>query len=226
MELRIGGEDAPFLEIPLAPDREACCAVEQLLTLRARRIRLRTRALTTTMFARLLLGDVFLHGIGGAKYDELGDEIVRGFFGIEPPSYLTLSMTLWMGLGEEPATPERYRAVARQLRDLEYNPDRHLDGSVAPDVQGWVEAKRRAIALPVGTHPERLARFREIRRCNEGLRPVTAAARSALSEERSRLAAGLRRNALARSREYAFVLHSRSRLRSAMARAVPSAFDP
>ena len=78
MQLRIGGDAEPLMEIPLAPDREACCAVEQLLTLPARRIRLRTRALTTTMFARYLLGDLFVHGIGGAKYDELGDEIVAG----------------------------------------------------------------------------------------------------------------------------------------------------
>src|SRR5206468_3595384 len=54
MELRINGEDEPFLELPLSPDREACCAVEALRTLPARRIRLRTRALTTTMFARLI----------------------------------------------------------------------------------------------------------------------------------------------------------------------------
>ncbi len=81
----------PFLEIPLAPDREACCAVEALRDLPGRGIRLRTRALTTTMFARLFLGDLFVHGIGGAKYDELGDEIVRGFFRLEPPAFLTLS---------------------------------------------------------------------------------------------------------------------------------------
>ena len=61
-------------------------------------VRLRTRALTTTMFCRFMLGDLFLHGIGGAKYDELGDEIARRFFRIEPPSFLTVSMTLWLGL--------------------------------------------------------------------------------------------------------------------------------
>ena len=105
MELRIGGDGEPLMEIPLEPDREGCCAVEQLLTLPARRIRLRTRALTTTMFARLLLGDLFFHGIGGAKYDELGDEIVREFFGIEPPDFLTLSITLWLDLGIDPGDP-------------------------------------------------------------------------------------------------------------------------
>ncbi len=73
MQLRIDGEEEVLLDLPLGPDREACCAVDRLLTLPDRKLRLRTRALTTTMFARLLLGDLFLHGIGGAKYDELGD---------------------------------------------------------------------------------------------------------------------------------------------------------
>ena len=31
----------------------------------------------TTMFARLLLGDTFLHGIGGAKYDQVTDSMKR-----------------------------------------------------------------------------------------------------------------------------------------------------
>ena len=86
MDLRIAGEDEVLIELPLAPDREACCAVERLRDLAARSIRLRTRALTTTLFSRFLLGDLFIHGIGGAKYDELGDEIARRFFGIEPPA--------------------------------------------------------------------------------------------------------------------------------------------
>jgi hypothetical protein len=224
MELRISGETEPFLEIPLAPDREACCAVEQLQDLPGRRIRLRTRALTTTLFARMLLGDIFLHGIGGAKYDELGDEIAREFYGFEPPSYLTLSMTLWLGLGDDPAAPGQLHEVERALRDLTYNPDRHLAAPVPPELWRRVEAKREAIAAPVETHPKRVARFRAIRRCNEALQGAVQPARAELLERRAELLEGLRRNAVARNREYAFVLHSEERLRAAMARAVPSAF--
>src|SRR5262249_53144289 len=58
MDLRIAGDDEVLIELPLAADREACCAVERLRDLAARSIRLRTRALTTTMFSRFLLGDL------------------------------------------------------------------------------------------------------------------------------------------------------------------------
>ena len=45
---------------------------------------LRPRALTLTLFARVCLGDFFIHGIGGGKYDEVTDAIIRDYFGIEP----------------------------------------------------------------------------------------------------------------------------------------------
>jgi len=220
MELRIGGEDAPFLEIPLAPDRDACCAVEALQDLPGLGIRLRTRALTTTLFARYLLGDLFVHGIGGAKYDELGDELARGFFGIEPPTFLTLSLTQWLGLEADDATPDRLRMVERTLRDLDFNPDRHLpeprpDGARAP-----VEAKWVAIGGEVATRRQRLDRLRAIRRANEALLPWTSGARSALLGERDAIRAGLKRNAVVRSREYAFPLHGEGRLRAAMTRLI------
>lgn len=218
MQLRIGGEAEPLMEIPLGPDREACCAVDQLRTLPARGVRLRTRALMTTMFARLLLGDLFVHGIGGAKYDELGDEVLRVFFGIEPPGFLTLSLTLWMGLGDDPASGDRLGAVDRKIRDLTYNPDRHFDGPLDPEALSWVEAKHRAIVGPVETRADRVARYHAIRRCNEALQPLVEAAQRQLERERADLLLGLRQNELARNREYAFVLHSERKLRPVMAR--------
>jgi hypothetical protein len=224
MELRLEGEDEPFLEIPLGPDREACCAVEQLAALPARGVRLRTRALTTTMFARLLLGDLFLHGIGGAKYDELGDEVARGFFGLEPPPYMTLSMTLRLGLGADPEAPRRLEALQRTLRDLTYNPDRHLGGAATADAEAvrWAESKRAAIAAPVETRRQRRERFRSIRHCNEALQGHVSALRHRLTAERGRLAAAVARDAVARSREYALVLHSRHRFRDALSRNIPA----
>jgi hypothetical protein len=218
VELRIAGEDAPFLELPVSADRDACCAVELLRDLPGRGVRIRTRALTTTMFARYLLGDLFVHGIGGAKYDELGDEVARGFFGIEPPTFLTLSMTRWIGIEPDPASPEDLRAVERSLRDLEFNPDRHLPEPRPHEARAAVEAKWLAIEGEIVTRRQRLDRLRAIRKANEALIPWTADARSSLIEERDRLRAGLRFNAVARSREFAFPLHGEGRLREAMGR--------
>lgn len=214
MELRIAGEDEPFVELPLGPDREACCAVERLMELPSRKIRLRTRALTTTLVSRLLIGDSFVHGIGGAKYDELGDEIIRAFFHVAAPGFVTLSQTLWLGLPERPGTPERLHQVERRLRDLTYNADRFL----SPDdpLQGaLVREKRQALAAPVETRRQRIARDEEIKRLNAELLPVFEAEREELADERRRIAADVAHNTLARGRSFPFVLHSADHLQAA-----------
>jgi hypothetical protein len=223
IELRIAGEDKPFIELPLAADRDACCAIEGLQSLPGQGLRLRTRALTTTMFARYLLGDLFVHGIGGAKYDELGDEVARGFFQIEPPAFLTLSLTEWLGLEDDPATIDRFRRVEQSIRDLDWNPDRHLPEPPPSEARAAVEAKWRAIEGEVLTRRQRVDRLNTIRKANEALSYWTESARSALRKERERLSLGLKLNAVARSREYAFPLHEQPRLRAAMTRILEEA---
>ena len=215
--LRIAGEDRPIAGLPLAPDREACCAVEEFRNLNGEDIRIRTRALTTTMFARLLVGDLFIHGIGGAKYDELGDEVIRGFFGVEPPRYLTLSMTAHLGLPTSGATAEQLRMIQADLRDLDWNPDRHLPAPIPTVLEPLVAAKRAALALPVATHRERSARYFAIRRANEALRPVTRARSDSLRPRLDAVEESLRRDQVARSREYPFPIHSVTRLRDVFA---------
>lgn len=215
IELRMGSEDAPFIDLPLGPEREACCAVERLCELPGRKIRLRTRALTTTMFSRLLLSDIFLHGIGGAKYDELGDEIIRGFYDLDPPPYTTLSLTLWLGLPSDPEAPARLARLDRLARDLEYNPDRHLSGPIPPEEQALRDAKRAAVAMPQETRRQRVARYYRIRECNAALRESVASQVADLGRERAESLDAIERDSLARSREFAAILHSRERLRAA-----------
>ena len=103
-------------------------------------------------------------------------------------------------------------------RPCRFNPDRHLAEGTTGSIADLVESKRQAIAGPVETRRQRVARFHEIRRINEELRALVAAERSRLEEERSGLIPALKRNAVARSREYSFVLHSESRLRQSFDR--------
>lgn len=90
--------------------------------------KLRTRALTTTLFARLMLADLFIHGIGGAKYDEITDDLMTRFFGIQPPHYLVLSATLHLPVDSPIVTEKEVLRYRTKLRDLRYNPERYLSG--------------------------------------------------------------------------------------------------
>jgi hypothetical protein len=82
------GEHSIQLSLPITSDSPA-----ELLSQCGAKFKLRPRALATTMYARLFLSDLFIHGIGGAKYDELGDEITRRYFGIQPPELMVVSAT-------------------------------------------------------------------------------------------------------------------------------------
>jgi len=168
------------------------------------------------MFARFFLGDLFIHGIGGAKYDELGDEIARRFLGFEPPGFLALSLTLRLGLPADPVTPADLAAANRALRDLRFNPDRHLREPYPDELRILINAKREAVARPVTSRRERVARAMAIRRCNEGMQAWVEAMRTELIARRLAIRAGLRSNRIARNREYASVLHPERRLRDVL----------
>jgi hypothetical protein len=224
IDLRIAGEDEVLLTLPLTPDREACCAVERLRELAGRSVRLRTRALTTTVFARFLLGELFLHGIGGAKYDELGDLVSQRFLGIEPPGFLTVSMTLRLPLRVAAPADLGLTEINRHLRDLEHNPDRHLTEPLPDEARRIVEAKRSAVGAPVTSSAERKSRRLTIRRCNQGLQPWVEEERVSLVRRRANVQITQRALRAARSREYSFVLHSISRLQHAFAGAAKASW--
>ncbi|MBL8852291.1 MAG: hypothetical protein JNG89_21645 [Planctomycetaceae bacterium] len=142
-ELALSDGVDEFARIPLGPDREACCAVEALERLPSQGIRFRTRALTTTLFARIVLGDLFVHGIGGAKYDEMTDRIIAQFYGLAPPPFLMATATLRLPLPSPPAwVGAAVGRLRHALRDTQFNPDRH--GGTAPD--SWALRRRELLA--------------------------------------------------------------------------------
>lgn len=98
------GESAHLFaeEIPLgvpdfSPNSSASLRV-QLKTHNSKLITvsLRPRALTLTLFVRLFLADLFIHGIGGAKYDEMTDQIMQDYYHVEPPPMVCVSATVWL----------------------------------------------------------------------------------------------------------------------------------
>ena len=214
--------DRAGLEIPLrlAPDSDTSAAVEQLAGLAERGIHLRSRALLTTLAARLLLGDLFIHGIGGAKYDRLTDDIIQRFFCLAPPAYMVVSGTLHLPIDHQPTSADELRGVERRLRDLTFHPERFVadDGGAAAQngdsPAHWTAEKRRWIAT-AATRAAARERCRAIRAANEQLQPWVADER-ACCERGARYGAGRRPcggEAILTSREYGFCLHPEQSLR-------------
>lgn len=179
--------------------------------------RLRPRALTLTIWARLLLADLFIHGIGGAKYDRISDRIIADFYGFKPRHMACVSATLLMDLPHTEATGESVRRLNHVLRDWRYNPQRHLAGG--PDIDPLMEqrkqAVRRAEELRQGEGSNRQARravFDQIREMNAALLEARPEALAAQRAELRRTQEELARNRIALDREYFFGLYDRLEL--------------
>src|SRR5262249_23112449 len=183
LELRAGDEGWPTL--PLGDPRVLAGA---FLDLQGREFKIRSRALTNTLYARLFLADLFIHGIGGGKYDELTDAIARRYYGFEPPGYLVLSATLRLPLPTYPARPEERRRLARAVRDLHYNPQRHLPAGalVPPKVRELAAEKQAWIEREPLTRQERRERFQVLRALNDQLHVAVEDEEDRLSLELSR----------------------------------------
>jgi hypothetical protein len=203
-------------ELPLSPDREACCAVEVLADLARRGIKIRTRALTTTIFSRLCLGDLFIHGLGGARYDELTDQIIQRFFDVSPPQFLILTGTLRLPFTPRPGTTRQLHELQRLERDLTYSPDRFAsdDAVRSSDALTLVETKRQLVAAVPRSAAARRRRFEEIRRINAELRPYTQAARAETSQRIDAVQSDMAANAILLSRDWPFLAYPAENLRS------------
>ena len=204
--LRVAGEDWPDI-----PNTTAERAIEAWRLLESQGLKIRSRALTTTMFARLFLADLFIHGIGGGLYDELTDRIIERFFEIPAPGYQVLSATLLLPLPRYPDAHQRVRDLNRQLRDLTYKPERFVEsnGAAAP----LIEAKQDWIARPVTTHAERVERFHGIRAINVRLLESLGPRQREIEAERSQQLRRAEWELVAARRDYAFCLYPEDMLR-------------
>ncbi len=176
--------------------------------------KLRPRALTLTLFARVCLGDFFIHGIGGGKYDEVTDAIIRDYFGIEPPTYQVLSATLHLPLPAFPSTADDLTHAERRVRDLQWNPHRHLtpEQLANPDVRALVVA-REVLVANAPPYGERREWYRALHAATERLRPFVAKEVPGAEAELRRVRSEVDANAILRRRDYPWVLYPEETLR-------------
>lgn len=176
----------------------------------------RTRALTTTLFSRMLLADLFIHGIGGAKYDEMTDLLFSRYFGIEPPSFQVLSATLHLPVPMPPITEDTLQELHQKRRDFEFNADRYLSG---PAVEELKRRKTELIQQHWEAQPEGLSkrerrlrkpanrqRHLELKQVNAALFELAGPEIEQLKEQIQSVEAALQAKSVLGSREYSSVL--------------------
>src|SRR5208283_5464175 len=133
------------------------------------------------------LCDLFMHGIGGAKYDQVTGRLIETFFDITPPGIMVLSATLHLPIQRPGILPisdateripdrrrdnaDYLRDIRRELRELSYHPEKYLhanhllDGESSVRLRALVDEKQRWIRTPV-TPENAYARWDAFRRIN------------------------------------------------------------
>ena len=178
-------------------------------------IKFRPKAIVNTMYSRMFFSDLFIHGIGGAKYDLVTDEIIREFFGVEPPAYATVSATLHLPYKPFNASNDDVIALKHVIKDMDYNPDRYASGEIMEDagMESMVSEKKELIAREAHNSEERHRSFDRLRELNalmkEKIRPLI----KEKEKEQEDLEKRLRYNSIVTNREYPFCIYPELMLR-------------
>ncbi|HEX3148803.1 MAG TPA: hypothetical protein VHR66_12050 [Gemmataceae bacterium] len=183
------------------------------LSLTERGWKVRPRALTLTLFSRLGFADTFIHGIGGGKYDEVTDDIIRRFFGIEAPGYSVVSATIRLPIRRFPGTSLDLHRAERAVRDLDWNPQIYPEPKCA--VPELVFEKTRLIEDEPADKIDRRGWFRQLQRVTRDMRPVVENEHKAMQRNVGRLRAELAANEILGSREFSWLLFPEGHLRDA-----------
>ena len=158
------------------------------------------------------LADLFVHGIGGSKYDEVTDALMADFFGIAPPPYLTLSATLHLPLGGlfEASLADRNQLVSRRRRMI-YNAQDFISEGQAVDLRNHKSSlidQQHADQLDTSdsSRERRRERYRAFQDVDRELSRHTIGARQALEGKLQQLDRQLDANAVLTNREFSFCL--------------------
>lgn len=148
--------------------------------LQASGLALAPKAILLTLYARLLLSDLFIHGVGGGRYDEITDGLVRDYLGIEPPRYAIASLTMYLPLGARVVPEDEVSQLSMALNRLRHNPDEALDDIefIDPDERtrafGLAREKETLVAAIGRPDADKKSLGARIRDVNAGLASVVA----------------------------------------------------
>ncbi len=222
--VRLFADETEIASLPVTSLRNHKCSAckELAANLQQSGWELRPRALTLTLWARLLLADIFVHGIGGAKYDRITDNIMRDYYEIDAPAMACVSATLHLPLPvhqAESADPHQeslhpqasLHQLHRESRDWQHNPQLTLDG--LPAAQDQLAARQTLVMksqeLRARSPKNRRSRrqvFDNLRQIKAQLQQYQPNRQAAIDARIAQMRQTTLENEIAKGREYFFGL--------------------
>jgi hypothetical protein len=188
--------------------------LRRLKNLISKGIKIRPKAIVNTMYSRMFFSDLFIHGIGGAKYDLITNEIIRDFFGVEPPAYAAVSATLHLPYKPFNVSNDDVIALKHVIKDMGYNPDKYASGEVmeGADMKSMVSEKKEIIAGETHDSEKKHRAFERLKELNALMKEKISPLISEKEKELEDLEKSLRYNTIVTHREYAFCIYPEAML--------------
>lgn len=108
----------------LATPEGVVCAVRDVA---GRSHELAPKAVALTAFLRAWFADVFIHGTGGYRYDEVCDDVVRAFWGVEPAPRTCVTGTLASPIPFDVVTLEDVASLRALVNRIAHHPREFLE---------------------------------------------------------------------------------------------------
>jgi hypothetical protein len=158
------------------------------------------KAVALSLMNRLWLGDLFVHGLGGAKYDRITDEVISGFYCLQPPPFAVASLTVDSGL-ENPA--QKLLEEKQKLREMDFHPELFLASPPADLLE-----EKRKVTAEIQLHAANKKELgKQLGRINAVLKAGLEPVKKEASEKIAGLEAGLNRYEVLADRELPFFLY-------------------
>lgn len=139
-------ETSEGLQVEIVPGNESASVFSLLIS--GKQLVPRGAMITATF--RLLFSDLFVHGTGGARYDRYTDSLIRTWWKVEPTPFGVASASRYL-FEKQRQELSHLQSISDQLRDLQFNPQRHLGaGLFSPETEDFLRdrlaAKEEAVA--------------------------------------------------------------------------------
>jgi len=106
-------------------------------------LEIRPKAVTLSLFTRLFLSDLFIHGIGGARYQEIVDSLIKRFYSLPPPFYALATLSMGLNIPCKYITENKIREIEELEKEVKYHPEKFLS-PLSPNAY-LVEEKKNCI---------------------------------------------------------------------------------
>lgn len=170
------------------------------------------RAVTLTLFARMLLADLFIHGMGGARYDAVTEGVASRYWGVSLPPFAAGSLTMRLPLEVPAAGAEGVAALDKTLERLAHNPDEFIGVVEFADAEqasraASLAAEKRDLVSEIGTEgADKKTLGARIREVNTALKELLGPAEAEIESKRAVLAAQAAEAEVLTDRTYPFCL--------------------